>query len=90
MKKWMASLAVISLLVVSSLVICIEVLEGRPMLCDTYEEECRQCGGDWVIFWCEDWEGGMLYCEFCCYNFTWPYWPCEWGGYDQLCGLCVE
>ena len=89
MKKWMASLAVISLLVMSSLVIYIEILEGRPMLCDTYEEECRKCNGDWVIFWCEEWNG-MINCEFCCYNITNPGWNCLWPYADEFCGMCVD
>jgi len=90
MRKWIASLAVISLLVVSSLVIYIEVLEGRPMLCDTMEEECRYCNGDWVILWCEDWGGGMTYCEFCCYNIPDPPgWKCAWPHIHEFCGMCV-
>ena len=91
MKKWMVSLAMISLLAVSTLVIYKEAL-ARPQLCDTMEYECALCDGDWSLIWCEPYDmngNGLIDCQFCCYNIYLPPPGCQWGHLGQFCGQCV-
>jgi hypothetical protein len=90
MKKWRVSLVIVSLLAVSSLIIYKEAL-ARPRLCDTMEQMCTDCNGDWDLWYCEPWDmngNGLIDCEFCCYGIVNPQWPCEWPS-GTLCGRCV-
>jgi len=91
MKKWVSSLAIISLLAVSTIVIYKEAL-AIPMLCDTMEQECWECNGSFYYLWCEDYDrngNNLIDCEFCCYGIYLPPPSCEWGYFGQFCGLCV-
>lgn len=91
MKRWISALAILSLVAISSIFIYRQAL-ARPMLCDTMEQECWECGGDFSLIWCEedDWNGnGLIDREFCCYGIYLPPPSCQWGYFGQFCGHCV-
>lgn len=90
MKRWMASLAIVSLVAVSAFVIYKEAF-AIPQLCDTMEQMCTYCRGSWDLYWCEPYDmngNGLIDCQFCCYNSQDGGWPCEWP-YGDICGQCV-
>jgi len=85
MKKWVSFVAIVSLLVVSSILIYKEAI-AIPQLCDTMEQECLKCGGTFHIFWCEP-RGALIYCEFQCSDVHPEYPLCEWE--TDFGGICV-
>lgn len=84
MKKWISSLAIVSLLAMSSIVIYKEAL-ARPMLCDTYEEQCGLCDGDFHLWRCKSLGDALIHCHWWCDTAPGCHWPCVWP-----CGTRVE
>mgnify|MGYP005653579121 CR=1 FL=1 len=77
-------MTIISLLGVSFALIYKEAF-CRPMLCDTYEQECRECDGSFYIWDCRECSDGLIHCQWRCEI---PY-PCPWLC-DWPCGVIVE
>jgi len=89
MKKWVSALAILSLVAVSSTLIYRQAI-ARPMLCDTAEQMCWECGGNFEIIWCQDPRTceALCYCEFRCSNVHPEYPFCQWEADFE--GLCVR
>ncbi len=88
MKRWVSFLAIVSLVAVSSILIYKEAL-ARPMLCDTYEEECTKCAGSFGLWDCREnnWDG-LIHCQWWCD--TGCTWLCVWPCYTRVEGSdCV-
>ncbi len=72
MKRWIGSLAIISLVVLGSIVIYKEALAITP-LCDDLAENCGHCGGNFIVDSC--WQyNGLNYCQVRCEACPHPYW----------------
>lgn len=89
--KTKLSLLFIITFVIISLIIIYKEASARPMLCDTIEENCGWCGGDFELIYCEG--DPLIYCEFACYfdlppEYFYPF-PCPWP-FGPVYGTCVQ
>lgn len=84
MKKWIASLAIFSLILVGTLVVYKEAFAITPF-CWQCEDYCNYCGGNFSIEGCW-WYGIWQYCNALCQNCTNP--NCTYPPVD-LCGFTI-
>jgi len=88
MKTWISALAIVSLVMVGTLVVYREALAKTPF-CWQCEDYCTYCGGYYSVdvetcWWMPPWQYCQVHCQYC----TNP--QCQdHGGYPYGCGTTI-
>ena len=92
MRRWIGTVAIVSLLVVGIAVIYQEA-QAKVWLCDGAESWCANpCFGTFYYLYCEPYDlngNGLIDCLFCCDVGGSPNWPCGWLPGSHNCAWCV-